>query len=161
MNPNNTYNEIKSVVQKDKFFIISGPCAIEDEKTAFIVAEQLKEITENLEIPYIFKGSFKKANRIRIDSFTGDGDIKALTILRKIREKLQIPITTDIHTPEDAKMAAQYVDILQIPAFLARQTDLLVAAAETGKILNVKKGQFMSPESMKHAVNKVVESGNE
>ena len=161
MNRNNAYSEIKSVVQNDKFFIISGPCAIEDEKTAFVIAEHLKEITKNLDIPYIFKGSFKKANRSRIDSFTGIGDIKALTILRKIGKELQIPVTTDIHTSEDAKIAAQYVDILQIPAFLARQTDLLVAAAETGKIVNVKKGQFMSPESMKHAVNKVFDSGNE
>ena len=143
------------------FFLLSGPCAIEGEDMALRIAEHIVSISEKLKIPYVFKGSFKKANRSRLDSFTGIGDEKALKILRKVSETFKIPTITDIHTEQDAAMAAEYVDVLQIPAFLARQTDLVVAAAETGKTVNIKKGQFMSPESMKHAVTKVTETGNE
>ncbi len=145
----------------DNFFLLSGPCAIESEEMALRIAEQIITITDKLEIPYIFKGSFKKANRSRIDSFTGIGDKKALKILRKVSETFHVPTVTDIHEISDAAMAAEYVDILQIPAFLVRQTDLVVAAAETGKVVNLKKGQFMSPESMKHAVTKVTDCNNE
>lgn len=145
----------------NNFFLLAGPCAIEGEDMALRIAERVVEITDKLEIPYIFKGSFKKANRSRIDSFTGIGDEKALKILRKVSETFQIPTVTDIHEVSDAKLAAEYVDVLQIPAFLVRQTDLVVAAAETGKVVNLKKGQFMSPESMKHAVRKVEECNNE
>lgn len=145
----------------DNFFLLSGPCAIEGEKMALQIAEKVCEITENLKIPYIFKGSFKKANRSRIDSFTGIGDEKALKILRKVSETFDIPTVTDIHEVSDAALAAQYVDVLQIPAFLVRQTDLVVAAAKTGKVVNLKKGQFMSPEAMKHAVQKVKDAGND
>ncbi|MCH7658238.1 MAG: 3-deoxy-8-phosphooctulonate synthase [Bacteroidetes bacterium] len=142
------------------FFLLAGPCIIEGEKMALEIAEKVKNITDNLNIPYIFKGSYKKANRSRIDSFTGIGDEKALRILNKIREKTGVPVVTDIHSVPEAAMAAEYVDMLQIPAFLCRQTDLLVAAAKTGKYINIKKGQFLSPASMKFAVNKVKESGN-
>ena len=145
----------------NNFFLLSGPCAIEGEDMAMRIAEHIVSLSEKLKIPYVFKGSFKKANRSRLDSFTGIGDEKALKILRKVSETFGIPTITDIHTEQDATMAAEYVDVLQIPAFLARQTDLVVAAAETGKTVNIKKGQFMSPESMKHAVNKVTETGNE
>ena len=145
----------------DNFFLLAGPCAIESETMALKIAEKVCKITEALEIPYIFKGSFKKANRSRIDSFTGIGDEKALKILRKVSETFDIPTVTDIHEVSDAAMAAQYVDVLQIPAFLVRQTDLVVAAAQTGKVINLKKGQFMSPEAMKHAVQKVKDTGNE
>ena len=144
-----------------QFFLIAGPCAIEGEIMALKIAEQVCELTDKLRIPYIFKGSFKKANRSRIDSFTGIGDEKALKILRKVSETFEVPTLTDIHQIKDASMAAYYVDILQIPAFLVRQTDLLVAAAKTSKVVNLKKGQFMSPESMQHAVRKVKDSGNE
>ncbi|WP_124980070.1 3-deoxy-8-phosphooctulonate synthase [Nonlabens xiamenensis] len=144
----------------DNFFLLSGPCAIEGEDMAMRIAEQVVKITDKLEIPYVFKGSFKKANRSRIDSFTGIGDEKALKILRKVSERFEIPTITDIHEVSDAALAAEYVDILQIPAFLVRQTDLVVAAAETGKTVNLKKGQFMSPESMKHAAKKVTDAGN-
>ena len=143
------------------FFLLAGPCAIEGEDMALRIAEKVVRITEQLKIPYVFKGSFKKANRSRIDSFTGIGDEKALNILKKVSETFAVPTVTDIHVPEDAAMAAEYVDILQIPAFLVRQTDLVVAAAETGKVVNLKKGQFMSPESMRHAVKKVTDSHNE
>ena len=143
------------------FFLIAGPCAIEGEDMAFEIAEAIVDITNRLEIPYIFKGSYRKANRSRLDSFTGIGDQKALEILRKIGDHFQIPVTTDIHTAEEAAIAADYVDVLQIPAFLCRQTDLLVAAAKTGKIVNIKKGQFLSPEAMKFARDKVVQSGND
>lgn len=143
------------------FFLLAGPCAIEGEEMAMRIAETIVTVTDRLQIPYIFKGSFKKANRSRIDSFSGIGDEKALKILRKVSETFGVPTVTDIHTNEDAAMAAQYVDVLQIPAFLVRQTDLVVAAAETGKVVNLKKGQFMSPESMKHAVQKVLDSHNE
>lgn len=142
------------------FFLLAGPCAIEGETMAMQIAEKVCEITNNLKIPYIFKGSFKKANRSRIDSFTGIGDEKALKILRKVSETFDIPTVTDIHQVSDAARAAQYVDVLQIPAFLVRQTDLVVAAAKTGKVVNLKKGQFMSPEAMSHAVQKVKDSGN-
>ena len=145
----------------DNFFLLAGPCAIEGEEMALRIAEKVVEITDKLKIPYVFKGSFKKANRSRIDSFTGIGDEKALKILRKVSETFKVPTVTDIHEISDAKLAAEFVDILQIPAFLVRQTDLVVAAAETGKTVNLKKGQFMSPESMKHAVNKVTDCNNE
>ena len=142
------------------FFVMAGPCAIEGEEMAFKIAEKILDITSRLEIPFIFKGSFKKANRSRIDSFTGIGNEKALAILKKIGTELDIPTVTDIHENKDAELAANFVDVLQIPAFLVRQTDLLVAAAKTGKHINLKKGQFMSPESMAHAVRKVQDSGN-
>ena len=145
----------------DNFFLLAGPCAIEGETMALQIAEKVCKISDALEIPYIFKGSFKKANRSRIDSFTGIGDEKALKILRKVSETFDIPTVTDIHEVSDAALAAQYVDVLQIPAFLVRQTDLVVAAAQTGKVVNLKKGQFMSPEAMKHAVQKVKDAGNE
>lgn len=145
----------------NNFFLLAGPCAIEGEDMALKIAEKVVGITDQLKIPFIFKGSFKKVNRSRIDSFTGIGDEKALKILRKVGETFDIPTVTDIHKEEDAAMAAQYVDVLQIPAFLVRQTDLVVAAADTGKYVNLKKGQFMSPESMKHAVQKVLDAGND
>lgn len=145
----------------NNFLLLAGPCAIEGEEMALRIAERVVSITNALKIPYVFKGSFKKANRSRIDSFTGIGNEKALKILKKVSETFDIPTVTDIHEIDDAKMAAEYVDILQIPAFLVRQTDLVVAAAETGKVVNLKKGQFMSPESMKHAVQKVKDAGNE
>lgn len=145
----------------DNFFLLAGPCAIEGEEMALRIAEKIVTITEKLQIPYIFKGSFKKANRSRIDSFTGIGDEKALKILRKVSETFDVPTVTDIHEANDAVLAAEYVDVLQIPAFLVRQTDLVVAAAQTGKVVNLKKGQFMSPESMKHAVKKVTDCENE
>jgi 2-dehydro-3-deoxyphosphooctonate aldolase (KDO 8-P synthase) len=142
------------------FFLLAGPCAIEGEEMAMRIAEKVVAITDMLKIPYVFKGSFKKANRSRIDSFTGIGNEKALEILAKVSEKFDVPTVTDIHEVSDAALAAQYVDVLQIPAFLVRQTDLVVAAAQTGKVVNLKKGQFMSPESMQHAVRKVHDAGN-
>lgn len=145
----------------NNFFLLCGPCAIEGEDMALRIAEKVVSITDKLQIPYVFKGSFKKANRSRIDSFTGIGDEKGLKILNKVSETFDIPTITDIHEVSDAAKAAAYVDVLQIPAFLVRQTDLVVAAAETGKVVNLKKGQFMSPESMKHAVQKVKDAGNE
>ncbi|WAC03352.1 3-deoxy-8-phosphooctulonate synthase [Lacinutrix neustonica] len=145
----------------NNFFLLCGPCAIEGEEMAFSIADRVLEITNKLEIPFIFKGSFKKANRSRIDSFTGIGNEKALEILAKVSEKFDVPTVTDIHETSDAALAAQYVDVLQIPAFLVRQTDLVVAAAKTGKVVNLKKGQFMSPEAMKHAVQKVKDAGSE
>ena len=144
----------------NNFFLLAGPCAIEGEDMALRIAEKVVRITDDLKIPYVFKGSFRKANRSRIDSFTGIGDEKALKILRKVSETFQIPTVTDIHEVSDAEKAAEYVDILQIPAFLVRQTDLVVAAAKTGKVVNLKKGQFMSPGAMKHAVKKVQDAGN-
>ena len=146
--------------KSDNFFLLAGPCVIEGEDMALRIAEKIKGITERLGIPYAFKGSYRKANRSKIDSFTGIGDEKALKILRKIKETFNIPVVTDIHNAEEAKIAAEYVDILQIPAFLCRQTDLLVAAAETGKFVNIKKGQFLSPEAMKFAVQKIRDVGN-
>ena len=145
----------------NNFFLLAGPCAIEGEEMAIQIAEKIMTVTDALEIPFIFKGSFKKANRSRIDSFTGIGDEKALEILKKVSEKFNIPTVTDIHEVSDAQLAAPYVDVLQIPAFLVRQTDLVVAAAKTGKVVNLKKGQFMSPESMQHAVQKVLDCGNQ
>lgn len=147
-------------VHSENFFLLSGPCAIEGETMALRIAEKVVTMTDKLQIPYVFKGSFKKANRSRIDSFTGIGDEKALKILKKVSETFDIPTVTDIHEVSDAELAADYVDVLQIPAFLVRQTDLLVAAAKTGKVVNLKKGQFMSPEAMKHAVQKVKDAGN-
>lgn len=147
--------------QSDNFFLLAGPCVIEGEEMAMDIAGKCVDITTRLGIPYAFKGSFKKANRSRLDSFTGIGDIKALEILAKVRREFGIPVVTDIHSESDAEMAAQFVDILQIPAFLCRQTDLLVAAAKTGKTVNIKKGQFLSAESMKFAAQKVVDAGNE
>lgn len=145
----------------NNFFLLAGPCAIEGEEMALKIAERLVTISDKLQLPLVFKGSFKKANRSRIDSFSGIGDEKALKILRKVANTFSIPTITDIHTNEDAAKAAEYVDVLQIPAFLVRQTDLVVAAAKTGKTVNLKKGQFMSPESMKHAVQKVLDCHNE
>lgn len=143
------------------FFLMAGPCAIEGEDIAFQIAERLVNITDKLEIPFIFKGSYRKANRSKGGSFTGIGDEKALKILEKIGETFNVPTVTDIHESTEAAMAAAYVDVLQIPAFLCRQTDLLIAAAKTGKVVNVKKGQFLSAGSMKFAVEKIVESGND
>ncbi len=142
------------------FFLLAGPCVIEGEDMAMRIAEHIVKLTNRLGIPYIFKGSYRKANRSRIDSFTGIGDEAALKILSKVRQEFHIPVVTDIHTAEEAAMAAEYADVLQIPAFLCRQTDLLVAAAQTGRIVNIKKGQFLSPEAMKFAADKVVEAGN-
>lgn len=144
----------------ENFFLLAGPCAIEGEKMALEIAEKIVAISERLKIPFVFKGSYRKANRSRLDSFTGIGDEKALKILRKIGETFNIPTVTDIHTADEAAMAAEFVDILQIPAFLCRQTDILVAAAKTGKVVNIKKGQFLSAGAMQFAVAKVVESGN-
>lgn len=154
---------IDQISHKDSknFFLIAGPCAIESEDLAFEIAERVKGLSDQFKIPYIFKGSFKKANRSRVDSFTGIGDEKALEILGKVRTTLGLPTTTDIHENAHAELAAPYVDVLQIPAFLVRQTDLLVAAAKTGKCVTLKKGQFLSPESMKFAVDKVKDSGND
>ena len=146
---------------ENNFFLLAGPCAIEGEEMAMRIAEKVIRITDKYKIPYIFKGSFKKANRSRIDSFTGIGDEKALKILAKVGREFDLPTVTDVHSESDALLAAEYVDVLQIPAFLVRQTDLVVAAAKTGKTINLKKGQFMSPEAMKHAVKKVTDSNNE
>lgn len=158
-----TLNDVPKIkfTNSDNFFLLAGPCAIEGEDMALRIAEKIIAITNKLHIPYVFKGSFKKANRSRIDSFTGIGDEKALKILQKVSNTFDVPTVTDIHEVSDAAMAAAYVDVLQIPAFLVRQTDLVVAAAQTGKVVNLKKGQFMSPESMKHAVQKVKDAGNE
>ena len=147
-------------LDKNNFFLIAGPCAIENETMAMEIAEKIAVICERLEIPFIFKGSYRKANRSRIDSFSGIGDKKALKIMQKAGKTFHLPTTTDIHADEEAAMAAEYVDLLQIPAFLCRQTSLLVAAAKTGKAVNIKKGQFASSETMLHAINKVIDSGN-
>ena len=153
-----SFNEIAS---KPQFFLLAGPCVIEGEEMALDIAEQALRITSELGIPYVFKGSYRKANRSRIDSFTGIGDEKALRILAKVRDTFGVPVVTDIHTAEEAAMAAEYVDVLQIPAFLCRQTDLLVAAAATGRAVNIKKGQFLSPEAMQFALQKVRDAGND
>ncbi|MDR0765328.1 MAG: 3-deoxy-8-phosphooctulonate synthase [Odoribacteraceae bacterium] len=153
----NTYQELTG---KKMFFLLAGPCVIEDEEMPARVAARVKRVTDRLGIPYAFKGSFRKANRSRLDSFTGIGDEKALRVLSRVREEFGIPVVTDIHDERDAGMAAEHADILQIPAFLCRQTDLLVAAARTGRMVNIKKGQFLSPAAMKFAVDKVRESGN-
>lgn len=145
----------------DNFFLMAGPCAIEGEEIVMKIAERIITITDKLNIPLVFKGSYRKANRTRLDSFTGIGDEKALKILAKVKTTFNVPVVTDIHAATEAAMAAEYVDVLQIPAFLCRQTDILVAAAETGKYVNVKKGQFLAPESMQFAVDKIKQSGNE
>lgn len=142
------------------FFLIAGPCAIEGEDMAFEIAGRVRELCVQFSIPYIFKGSYRKANRSKRDSFTGIGDEKALNILRSVGEHFDIPVTTDIHSDPEAALAAQYVDVLQIPAFLCRQTSLLTAAAQTGRVVNIKKGQFVSPEAMQFAAEKVREEGN-
>jgi 2-dehydro-3-deoxyphosphooctonate aldolase (KDO 8-P synthase) len=147
--------------QSGNFFLIAGPCAIEGREMALEIAEKVKKITDRLEIPYIFKGSFRKANRTKLDSFTGIGDTNALEILQEVGRTFNIPTITDIHESEQAEMAAKYVDVLQIPAFLCRQTDLLVAAAQTGKAVNVKKGQFLSGSAMRFAVEKIKSAGNQ
>ena len=151
---------INDLTKTENFFLLAGPCVIEGEEMALRIADTIVGITNKLNIPYVFKGSYRKANRSRVDSFTGIGDEKALKILRKVHETFDIPTVTDIHETEEAAIAAEYVDILQIPAFLCRQTDLLVAAAKTGKIVNIKKGQFLAPEPMKFAAQKVVDCGN-
>ena len=148
-------------LRPDRFFLLAGPCVIEDESSPLFIAETLKNICQKLEIPLVFKGSYRKANRSRLDSFTGIGDEKALKVLQKIGKELELPVVTDIHAANEAAMAAEYVDILQIPAFLCRQTDLLVAAAKTGKTVNIKKGQFLSGEAMGFAVDKVRQSSND
>lgn len=153
-------NMFSRLTASGNFFLLAGPCVIEGEKMALEIAETIVETTSRLGIPYVFKGSYRKANRSRIDSFTGIGDEKALRILAKVRDEFGCPVVTDIHLPEEAAMAAEYVDILQIPAFLCRQTDLLVAAAHTGKPVNIKKGQFMAPEAMRFAAEKVRSAGN-
>lgn len=150
-----------SYLQSDNFFLLAGPCVIESEEMALAIAEKIKTMTDKLGIPYVFKGSFRKANRSRVDSFTGIGDEKALNILRKVGDTHGIPTVTDIHESHEASMAAAYVDILQIPAFLCRQTELLIAAAKTGKVVNIKKGQFLSPDAMRFAAQKVTDSGNQ
>jgi 2-dehydro-3-deoxyphosphooctonate aldolase (KDO 8-P synthase) len=142
------------------FFLIAGPCVVENDEMPFQIARRIMAITDSLEIPFIFKASYKKANRSRLDSFSGIGDEKALTILQNIGHELNIPVLTDFHTAEEAALAARFVDVLQIPAFLCRQTDLLIAAAKTGKSVNIKKGQFLSPDAMRFAIDKVIESGN-
>lgn len=147
-------------LKNDNFFLLAGPCVIEGEDMALRIADTIVNITSKLNIPYVFKGSYRKANRSRVDSFTGIGDEKALKILRKVNETFGIPTVTDIHETHEAAMAAEYVDVLQIPAFLCRQTELLIAAAETGKIVNIKKGQFLAPGAMQFAAQKVVDSGN-
>ncbi len=145
----------------NNFFLLAGPCVIENEKMAYPIAEHILKITDRLKIPFIFKASYKKANRSRLDSFSGIGDEKALKILRDISEKFDIPVVTDIHSAKEAQLAADYVDVLQIPAFLCRQTELLLAAGKTGKVINIKKGQFVSGEAMRFAVEKVQSTGNE
>ena len=145
---------------KDNFFLIAGPCVVEGEDIVMEIAEKIAAACKKLQVPYIFKASYRKANRTSASSFTGIGDEKALELIRKVGEKFGLPVTTDIHTAEEADIAARYVDILQIPAFLCRQTDLLVAAARTGKIVNVKKGQFVNGPSMKFAVEKINNAGN-
>ena len=154
------YDFLKKL-RPDRFFLLAGPCVIEDETSPLFIAETLKNICQKLDIPLVFKGSYRKANRSRLDSFTGIGDEKALKVLQKIAKEFAVPVVTDIHSAEEAPMAAEYVDIIQIPAFLCRQTDILVAAAKTGKTVNIKKGQFLSGEAMGFAVDKVRQSGNE
>lgn len=145
----------------ENFFLIAGPCVVESEKLCMEIAEKIVELTSKYKIPYYFKASYRKANRSRSDSFTGIGDIEGLKVLRKVKETFDVPVVTDIHNPDEADMAANFgVDVLQIPAFLCRQTDLLLAAGKTGKTVNIKKGQFLAPESMKFAVEKVKETGN-
>ena len=151
---------IEQLKDSENFFLLAGPCVIEGEEMALRIAERVVKITDRLHIPYVFKGSYRKANRSRLDSFTGIGDEKALKILGKVRATFGVPVVTDIHTADEAAMAAEYVDVLPIPAFLCRQADLLFAAAKTGKVVNIKKGQFLSPGAMRFAADKVVEAGN-
>ncbi len=150
-----------AIKEGNNFFLMAGPCVVENEEVVMFTAEKLIKMCEHLKIPYIFKASYRKANRTRLDSFTGIGDENALKLLKKVRDTFNIPVVTDIHSANEAAMAAEYVDVLQIPAFLCRQTDILIAAAETGKVVNVKKGQFLSPEAMQFAVDKLRQSGNE
>lgn len=145
----------------NNFFVLAGPCVIESEELLFNTAKSLKATTDRLKIPFVFKSSYRKANRSRLDSFMGLGDREALALLKKVRDELQVPVVTDIHSAEEAVMAAEYVDILQIPAFLCRQTDILIAAAETGKVVNVKKGQFLAPDAMRFVADKIAQSGNQ
>lgn len=147
-------------LKTDNFFLLAGPCVIEGEEMALNIAEKILNITSRLNIPYVFKGSYRKANRSRVDSFTGIGDEKALKILRKVGETFNIPTVTDIHETQEAALVAEYVDVLQIPAFLCRQTELLIAAAKTGKVVNIKKGQFLAPGAMQFAAQKIIDSGN-
>ena len=151
-------HSIKNIdhLNSGNFFLLAGPCVVESEKICIEIAEKIVSITNALQIPYVFKASYRKANRSKLNSFTGIGDKEGLQILKKIRDTFHIPVVTDIHNPDEANLAAEYeVDILQIPAFLCRQTDLLIAAAQTGKVVNIKKGQFVAPESMQFAVEKV------
>ncbi|MBK8807085.1 MAG: 3-deoxy-8-phosphooctulonate synthase [Bacteroidales bacterium] len=159
---NNFLKEIPRIkyTESNNFFLLAGPCVVENEKIVYEIAQKIKAITESLQIPFVFKASYRKANRSRLDSFSGIGDIQALELIKAVGKELNVPTVTDIHSAQEAEMAAEYVDILQIPAFLCRQTDILVAAAQTGKVVNIKKGQFLSAASMIHAVNKIVESGN-
>ena len=155
-------NNIKNLkyTEENTFFLIAGPCIIESEEETLDIAKTLKTITDKLRIPFIFKGSFKKANRTRLDSFTGIGDDKALEILKNVKETLRIPIITDVHSIEDVKKVAKIVDVIQIPAFLCRQTELLTSASLTGKHVNLKKGQFLSSENMRFAIEKITSMGN-
>ena len=152
---------MKQLIKKGTFFLIAGPCVIEDEKSTLEIAENIKKITSNLNIPFVFKSSYKKANRTKLDSFSGIGDKKGLNILKKVSDTFEIPVTTDVHNAIEAEKASEYVDIIQIPAFLCRQTDILIAAAKTKKIVNIKKGQFSSPESVKFMIEKVTNQNNE
>lgn len=156
----NTIIEGIGHAESDNFFLFAGPCVIEGETMAMTIAEQIVTLSEKYNIPYVFKGSYRKANRSKLDSFTGIGDEKALKILRKVKETFNIPVVTDIHEAYEADLAAEYVDVLQIPAFLCRQTELLIAAAKTGKAINIKKGQFLAPEAMSFAAQKCVDAGN-
>ena len=159
--PTNIYSLFSKDNSANNFFLMAGPCVIESEEVIMTTAEKVVKICDKLNIPLIFKSSYRKANRSRLDSFSGIGDEKALKILAKVREAFGVPLDTDIHDASEAAMAAEYVDVLQIPAFLCRQTDILIAAAKTGKVVNVKKGQFLSPESMVFAVDKITQSGND
>lgn len=157
----NMYHLFNREYDSRSFFLIAGPCVVENEALLTTVAERVSTVCRRLDIPYIFKASYRKANRTRLDSFTGIGDKPGLELLKKIKDTFRVPVTTDIHLPEEAAIAADYVDVLQIPAFLCRQTDILLAAAQTGKVVNVKKGQFTSGPAMKFAVDKIVQSGND
>ncbi len=163
MHIHETLNQLFSNINTkgDPFFLMAGPCVLEDEQMGFDIAGTIADITKKLGIPYVFKASYKKANRSRLDSFTGIGDKKALKLLKEIGTRHQLPVVTDVHSAEEAKMAASYVDVLQIPAFLCRQTDLLLAAGETGRVVNIKKGQFLSPQAMGFAAEKVQSTGNQ